>query len=93
VAVVAETGPEFMAVFFACQYAGLVPCPVPYSMHIGGRDAYVARIAGMLGSAQAAAVITPSDLEARSARRPALRAFGSSSAMIALAELALGPRA
>jgi acyl-CoA synthetase (AMP-forming)/AMP-acid ligase II len=63
VAVVAETGPEFMAVFFACQYAGLVPCPVPYSMHIGGRDAYVARIAGMLGSAQAAAVIAPSDLE------------------------------
>jgi fatty-acyl-CoA synthase len=63
VAVVAETGPEFMAVFFACQYAGLVPCPVPYSMHIGGRDAYVTRIAGMFGSAQAAAVITPSDLE------------------------------
>jgi fatty-acyl-CoA synthase len=55
VAVVAETGPEFMVVFFACQYAGLIPCPVPYSMHIGGRDAYVARIAGMLRSAQAAA--------------------------------------
>ena len=63
VAVVAETGPAFMTVFFACQYAGLVPCPVPYSMHIGGRDAYVARIAGMLGSAGAAAVITPGDLE------------------------------
>ena len=31
VAVVAETGPEFMAVFFGCQYAGLVPCPMPYS--------------------------------------------------------------
>ena len=41
VAVVAETGPEFMEVFFGCQYAGLVPCPVPYSMHIGGKDAYV----------------------------------------------------
>ena len=27
VAVIAETGPEFMAVFFGCQYAGLVPCP------------------------------------------------------------------
>ena len=25
VAVVAETGPDFMAVFFGCQYAGLVP--------------------------------------------------------------------
>ena len=26
VAVIAETGPEFMAVFFGCQYAGLLKC-------------------------------------------------------------------
>jgi len=43
VAIVAETSPEFMAVFFGCQYAGLVPCPMPYSMYIGGKDAYVER--------------------------------------------------
>ncbi len=53
VAVVAETGPYFMEVFFGCQYAGLVPCPMPYSMYIGGKDAYVERIAGMLRSAKA----------------------------------------
>jgi fatty-acyl-CoA synthase len=63
VAVVAETGPDFMEVFFGCQYAGLVPCPMPYSMHIGGKDAYVARIAGMLKSARASIAITPDDLE------------------------------
>jgi fatty-acyl-CoA synthase len=63
VAVVAETGPQFMAVFFACQYAGLVPCPMPYSMHIGGKDAYVARIAGMLASAKASIAIAPDELE------------------------------
>jgi fatty-acyl-CoA synthase len=63
VAVVAETGPEFMAVFFGCQYAGLVPCPMPYTMYIGGKDAYVERIAGMLRAAKACAVITPADLE------------------------------
>jgi fatty-acyl-CoA synthase len=62
VAVVAETSPDFMAVFFGCQYAGLVPCPMPYSMYIGGRDAYVSRIAGMLKTAKAQAVILPSDL-------------------------------
>jgi fatty-acyl-CoA synthase len=62
VAVVAETSPDFMAVFFGCQYAGLVPCPMPYSMYIGGRDAYVARIAGMLKTAKASAVIGPFDL-------------------------------
>jgi fatty-acyl-CoA synthase len=64
VAVVAETGPDFVTVFFACQYAGLIPCPMPYSMHIGGRDAYVERVAGMLQAARACAVITSEDLVA-----------------------------
>ena len=63
VAVVAETGPEFMAVFFGCQYAGLVPCPMPYTMYIGGRDAHVERVTGMLRAAAACAVVTSSDLE------------------------------
>jgi fatty-acyl-CoA synthase len=59
VAIVAETGPDFVVSFFACQYAGLVPCPVPYSMYIGGKEAYESRIAGMLRAAHAHAVITP----------------------------------
>jgi fatty-acyl-CoA synthase len=63
VAVIAETGPEFMAVFFGCQYAGLVPCPMPYTMYIGGRDAYVDRVTGMLRAAAACAVVTSSGLE------------------------------
>jgi fatty-acyl-CoA synthase len=58
IAIVAETGPDFMVAFFACQYAGLVPCPIPYSMYIGGREAYVARITGMLKAAHANAVIS-----------------------------------
>ena len=62
VGVVAETGADFMAVFFGCQYAGLVPCPMPYSMHIGGRDAYIDRIAGMLESANARAAVASADL-------------------------------
>jgi len=65
VGLVAETGPEFMEVFFGCQYAGLVPCPMPYSMHIGGMDAYVERIAGMLRAAGARAAIAPSELVAQ----------------------------
>jgi fatty-acyl-CoA synthase len=63
VAVIAETGPEFMAVFFGCQYAGLVPCPMPYTMYIGGKDAYIERVTGMLRAAAACAVVTTSDLE------------------------------
>ncbi len=59
VAIVAETGPEFVITFFACQYAGLIPCPVPYSMYIGGKDAYEVRIAGMLRAADAHCIVTP----------------------------------
>ena len=59
VAIVAETGSDFMITFFACQYAGLVPCPVPYSMYIGGKEAYEQRIAGMLRAAHANAIVTP----------------------------------
>ncbi len=62
VGIVAETGPDFMVVFFGCQYAGLVPCPMPYSMYIGGREAYVERIRGMLASAHASAAIVPDEL-------------------------------
>ncbi len=61
VAIVAETGPDFVISFFACQYAGLMPCPVPYSMYIGGKDAYVVRIAGMLRAAHANAILVPAE--------------------------------
>ena len=36
---------------------------MPYSIHIGGKDAYVARIAGMLRSAGASAAIVPDELQ------------------------------
>ena len=62
VGVVAETTPDFMTVFFGCQYAGLVPCPLPYSMNIGGREAYIQRLSGMLISADARAVVASDDL-------------------------------
>lgn len=62
VGVIAETGADFMAVFFGCQYAGLVPCPMPYTMYIGGKDSYIDRITGMLKAARASAVVTSDDL-------------------------------
>lgn len=63
VAVVAESGPDFMVVFFGCQYAGLIPAPVPYSMYIGGKDAYISKVAGMFRAADVAAVVTSEDLK------------------------------
>jgi len=34
VALIAETHPDFLRFFFACQYAGLVPVPLPVSINL-----------------------------------------------------------
>ncbi len=61
IAIVAVTSPEFMAAFFACQYVGLIPCPMPCSMNIGGKEAYILRLKGMMESAQVNVALTPGD--------------------------------
>ncbi|MGH6943922.1 MAG: fatty acyl-AMP ligase [Geminicoccaceae bacterium] len=61
-ALVAETSPEFMIVFFACQYAGLIPVPLPLSVNFGGREAYEDRLRGMLVAAGARLAVAPADL-------------------------------
>jgi len=48
VAIVAETDPNFHRIFFACQYAGLVPVPVSASAFMSGRQAYVAQLKALL---------------------------------------------
>lgn len=53
VAVIAETRPDFVIAFFACQYAGLIPVPLPLAVNFGGRRAYVERLHGMLKAADA----------------------------------------
>ncbi|MGD8252618.1 MAG: fatty acyl-AMP ligase [Desulfobacterales bacterium] len=59
VAIVAETGPEFMEVFFACQYAGLVPVPVPAAIHIGGHKVYVENLRRLLTTCDATGAVAP----------------------------------
>ena len=53
VAIVAETTPDFMRFFFACQYAGLIPVPLPASINLGGRKAYVSQLKRLLAICQA----------------------------------------
>jgi fatty-acyl-CoA synthase len=62
VAVIADTDQDFLNVFFGCQYAGLIPCPLPYNIYLGGKDAYVAKIAAMMACAGAALAISPPEL-------------------------------
>jgi len=62
VAIIAETGPDFLSVFYGCQYVGLVPCPLPYTAYMGGRDSYVSRLAGLATSSAADILCTPENL-------------------------------
>lgn len=62
IAVIAETGPDFVRIFFACQYAGLVPVPMPLPFAFGGRETYVSHIERLVQEAQARALFAPENL-------------------------------
>ncbi|MEJ2130903.1 MAG: fatty acyl-AMP ligase [Gammaproteobacteria bacterium] len=48
VSLLAETIPEFISTFFACQYAGLIPVPLPATVNLGGRDAFTELLTRLL---------------------------------------------
>lgn len=50
IAVVADTHPDFIILFFACQYAGLVPFALPVPLNLGSHDLYIKQLRGMLKS-------------------------------------------
>ena len=61
VALVAHTHPDFMVMFYACQYAALVPVPLPAAIHLGGHEAYVRHLRQMVSDCKAAAAFATSD--------------------------------
>ena len=62
IAIIAETSPEFVITFFACQYAGLVPAPMPMPVNLGGKDGYLNQIRLMIVGAKAAGAVGPAAL-------------------------------
>lgn len=64
IALVAETGPEFAALFFGCIYAGAWPVPLPLPTSFGGRDAYVSQLAVQMKSADPSRLFYPAELAA-----------------------------
>ncbi|MEM7487992.1 MAG: fatty acyl-AMP ligase [Pseudomonadota bacterium] len=59
VALLAETDGDFVRAFMACQYAGLVPAPMPLPAAFGGRATYLAHLRRMIQSADATAAFAP----------------------------------
>ncbi|MFM9828985.1 MAG: fatty acyl-AMP ligase [Sphingomonas sp.] len=62
IALVAETGPEFAALFFGVVYAGAWPVPLPLPTSFGGRDAYVEQIRVQLASSDPTMLLYPPEL-------------------------------
>jgi len=56
-AIVAETNADFLRFFFACQYVGLVPVALPSTVNLGGHDAYVKKLRGMLQACGASVAV------------------------------------
>ena len=63
VGILAESDGDFVRAFMACQYAGLVPAPLPLPAAFGGRAAYVQHLRRMLLAAGASAAFAPPALE------------------------------
>ena len=64
VGLIAETDADFVRAFFACQYAGITPAPLPLPAPLGGRAVYLDQIRRMLQSAKAGALLGPASMDA-----------------------------
>ena len=61
IALVADTTPEFVELFFACRYAGLVPFAMPVPVNLGSHAVYVQQLRGILEGSQASAALANED--------------------------------
>lgn len=64
VALVAETGAEFAALFFGTIYAGAWPVPLPLPTSFGGRDSYVGQLMVQLESCDPVMLFFPPEIAA-----------------------------
>lgn len=59
----AVSTPEFAVLFFACQYAGLVPAPLPLPVTLGGRSSYERQLERMADTGDFFALFAPASME------------------------------
>jgi fatty-acyl-CoA synthase len=64
IALVAETGPDFAALFFGCIYAGAWPVPLPLPTSFGGKESYIDQISVQLQSCDPKILFFPAELAA-----------------------------
>lgn len=62
IAIIAETAPEFAAMFCACIYSGAWPVPLPLPTTFGGRDSYIDQLGVQLSSADPKYLFYPPEI-------------------------------
>jgi fatty-acyl-CoA synthase len=62
IALLAETTAEFLALFFGCQYAGLIPVPLPLPTGLGARQGYVDQLRRQMSGAGARAAFASEEM-------------------------------
>ena len=62
IALIAETGPEFAALFCGAVYAGAWPVPLPLPTSFGGKDNYIDQIAVQLASSDPKFLLGPDEI-------------------------------
>ena len=90
VALLANTNPDFMRYFYACQYAGLVPIPLPAPIQLGDRRSYGERLRKLLRTCKAEIAIASEaylPLLMKAAAGLDLSFYGSTRAFIHLPEV------
>jgi fatty-acyl-CoA synthase len=63
VGIAAVSTPEFVVMFFACQYAGLVAAPVPLPVTLGGRSSYERQLQRMADTGDFHVLFCPESME------------------------------
>jgi fatty-acyl-CoA synthase len=63
-ALIAETSPDFAALFFGAIYAGAWPVPLPLPTSFGGRDSYITQIGVQLESCDPLMLFYPPEIAA-----------------------------
>jgi fatty-acyl-CoA synthase len=62
VALVGETTADFVTLFFACQYSGLVPVPLPAPAGLGKRDFYIHQLRNLVKTSQPKVLVSSAEL-------------------------------
>ena len=63
IGIAAVSTPEFAELFMACQYAGLVPAPLPLPVTLGGRSSYERQLERMADTGDFFALFAPAAME------------------------------